>query len=296
MVLVVLPVHPPAVLAGQTNGKLPASLLVATPGQGGGPTVRLVSPAHRAWRALAGSAAGAGISLNTTGLYDSYRPYAVQVNLFTKRYGPDPTNNGYKWWDSDNSGTPERWYKQNDENGDPYATAAVPGTSNHGLGLAVDVANAAGRRLVWLEANAVRFGWSWETVPEEPWHLRYVTGDTIPPAVLAYEETHEMTPDEHRMLANEDRQLTADLNDQDTVTQINGNLSFPNHTRNRLVALETASAAQTVKLDQILALLQAGGGTPPTGPVRLDAESVAEIRDAVADLGEGGAAQVREDA
>lgn len=61
----------------------------------------------------------------------------------------------------------------------------------------------------------------------------------------------DMTPDQARMLANEDRQLTADLNDQDTVTQINGSQSFPNHLRNRVVVIED-------KVDQILAILQAG--------------------------------------
>lgn len=38
------------------------------------------------------------------------------------------------------------------------------------------------------------------------------------------------------------------------------------------------------------------GGTTPEGPVDISAASIAEIRDAVADLGEGGAAQVRADA
>src|SRR5262245_7422930 len=157
MALVVKPITPPACLAGQSNGKLSASILVSTPGLAGGPTVRLVTPSMRAWKALAGTAAADGTTLRTSSYGDSYRWYDLQVSTFTSRYQVEPTANGYKWWDSDNSGTPERWYKK-----DGVASAAVPGTSNHGWGLAVDVANASGARLSWLEAYALAFGWSWE--------------------------------------------------------------------------------------------------------------------------------------
>lgn len=71
------------------------------------------------------------------------------------------------------------------------AMAAVPGTSNHGLGLAIDLAigtpqtaqgvNAADR--AWLEANIHRFGFSYESL-SEPWHVRYVIGDACPPHIF----------------------------------------------------------------------------------------------------------------
>jgi LAS superfamily LD-carboxypeptidase LdcB len=58
--------------------------------------------------------------------------------------------------------------------------AAVPGTSNHGWGLACDVWNVGQNgRLEWLLDNAKRFGFSWE-VQSEPWHIRYVLGDDLP--------------------------------------------------------------------------------------------------------------------
>jgi hypothetical protein len=62
------------------------------------------------------------------------------------------------------------------------APMAVPGTSNHNLGIAIDIANASGKRLEWLLKNAQRFGFSWE-VQSEPWHLRYVAGNDTPDAV-----------------------------------------------------------------------------------------------------------------
>lgn len=55
------------------------------------------------------------------------------------------------------------------------------------LGLAVDVHTAAEpKRLKWLIANVRKFGFSWEVVPEEPWHLRYTEGDNPPAAVAEY--------------------------------------------------------------------------------------------------------------
>lgn len=35
-------------------------------------------------------------------------------------------------------------------------------------------------------ANVRKFGFSWEVVPEEPWHLRYTEGDNPPAAVAEY--------------------------------------------------------------------------------------------------------------
>lgn len=62
--------------------------------------------------------------------------------------------------------------------------AAVPGTSNHGLGLAVDlcggVQNFRSERWNWVEANGAEFGWyhpDWaKSSPFEPWHWEYEYG------------------------------------------------------------------------------------------------------------------------
>lgn len=62
--------------------------------------------------------------------------------------------------------------------------AAAPGTSNHGLGLAVDVAGpesqAGTEQHDWLVANAPRFGWLWPCNmrpggigPHESWHFEF---------------------------------------------------------------------------------------------------------------------------
>lgn len=190
-----LPVHnvtEPAVLRGQPNGRLPDAILVDTPGQAGGPTVRLVAPAARAWRALCAAALDeVGVILKASGPADSYRPLEVQDRIFRQRYTTDrlpgrPSRqwNGRTWWQR--PGT---------------AAAAVPGTSNHGRGLAVDVGVEAdgdtgtesidAKTVAWLTAHAARFGFSAE-LQSEPWHWRYYTGDAIPAAVTA----HDASPDQ----------------------------------------------------------------------------------------------------
>lgn len=65
--------------------------------------------------------------------------------------------------------------------------AARPGTSEHGMGLAVDfcagIQTYGSTRYDWMRANAPTFGWAnpaWAIPPssrEEPWHWEYVVGE-----------------------------------------------------------------------------------------------------------------------
>lgn len=131
------------------NGQLPANTLCT-----------LWTPKHR----LRADAAVALAKLNIAYkmhfgddicLTDSYRTYSEQVRLKSIKPG----------------------------------LAATPGTSNHGLGLAVDlcdgVEKGSGSRFQWLRANAAAYGWEnpdWAHVggggPYEPWHWEYVAGET----------------------------------------------------------------------------------------------------------------------
>lgn len=178
MPLPVMDVKLPDALSGHKNGRLPADLLVSVPDPTGGPTVRLVAPAARAWRALVAAAATAGHVLQVT---SSYRSYADQERLFRERYTTEVLlGRPSRTWDG------RRWYLR-----PGMATAAVPGTSNHGLGIAVDKRNDNPAAHEWLLTNAGKFGWSWE-LQSEPWHLRYVSGDDT------LEE--DLTPDEYLAL------------------------------------------------------------------------------------------------
>lgn len=70
--------------------------------------------------------------------------------------------------------------------GQKPALAAVPGTSNHGWALAVDLCGGVQTfgtaEYVWMQANAGRFGWIHPTWAdpgngrEEPWHWEYAGG------------------------------------------------------------------------------------------------------------------------
>lgn len=194
MAFPVTPVSLPSDLIGQTNGKLDARLL--SPIDGGG---KLHHLAARAWRALVDAARReAGLPLTYTYGGD-YRSYASQEALFRTRYTPGGPGGGCKSWNG------QLWCKKSAN----LATAAVPGTSNHGWGLAVDsawdddLADGVGPDDAtaitshpgwkWLLANAHRFGWSWE-LQSEPWHLRYVAGNSLPPAVLQFENPTPQPP------------------------------------------------------------------------------------------------------
>jgi hypothetical protein len=207
------PVHPvtrPAVLSGQDNGRLDPDILVTVAGQDSGPEVRLVKPASRAWLALCAAALAAGHTLNATALDDSYRPFKVQKRIFLERYTKTPLpGRPSKVWKG------ERYFQR------PHtAEAAVPGTSNHGWGLAVDTGeerdhdagteSLSKKGLAWLLDNEERFGFSHE-VQSEPWHIRYFAGDHPPQAVLVSQPgAGGMTTNVTGMEIEDDMPLTDD--------------------------------------------------------------------------------------
>lgn len=127
---------PPADLAAYGNGLVPASVLVELRSAEGH---RLHAPAARQWDRLTAAAAADGVTIGVT---DSYRSLAAQEDV-ARRKG---------------------LYKDG-------GLAAVPGTSAHGWGLAVDVrVDDVGQR--WLRANGHRFGFV-EDTPREPWHWTF---------------------------------------------------------------------------------------------------------------------------
>lgn len=127
---------PPPELAVHGNGRVPPAALEAIDATG---THRLWGPAARAFRALQAEASAAGVRIGVT---DSYRTLAGQERLAREK----------------------GLYRDG-------GLAAVPGTSNHGWGLAVDLdLDDAGQR--WMRDNGWRFGFV-EDVPREPWHWTY---------------------------------------------------------------------------------------------------------------------------
>jgi cell wall-associated NlpC family hydrolase len=128
---------------GYPNGLIPPSAMCPL-GVAGHQLRCDAAAAYRAMSAAFATAFGSPICIT-----DSYRTYASQVRL----YGEKPT------------------------------LAAVPGTSNHGWGLAVDLCGGIDHygtaQYTWMKANAGRFGFlhpDWAEPGrgrEEPWHWEY---------------------------------------------------------------------------------------------------------------------------
>ena len=123
------------------NGRIPANALTEV---GGGH--RMYGDAARAYTQMRDAARRDGVNLRLT---DSYRSYAAQVDVARRKgiYGVRQPNG-------------------------KLGLAARPGTSNHGLGRAVDVnLGASPGASAWLRANGARYGF--HTIPREPWHWEF---------------------------------------------------------------------------------------------------------------------------
>ncbi|MFN3218114.1 MAG: D-alanyl-D-alanine carboxypeptidase family protein [Acidimicrobiales bacterium] len=124
----------PPGLEGYSNGRIPVDALAPIPGG-----EFMWGPAAEAFTRMADDAARAGITLPVV---DAYRPYEDQVRLANEL----------------------GLYSQG-------GLAAVPGTSQHGWGRAIDI-TLDDEALAWMRTNAAAYGFH-ETVPREPWHWEF---------------------------------------------------------------------------------------------------------------------------
>ena len=160
-------------LKGVKPGELGPELLRGIEGKG-----KLHHCAADAYEAMDAAANAEGIDLSPTSQADTYRSLETQEYGFYQRHTDNPNKKLLKQKPRIYKG--KAWYLKKG-----MAPMAVPGTSNHNLGIAIDIANASGKRLEWMLKNAQRFGFSWE-LQSEPWHLRYVAGDATPEAVKSW--------------------------------------------------------------------------------------------------------------
>lgn len=197
----------PTRLQGVANGQLPNHLLV--PAWIPGNNWVMFPAAARAMRAMVAALSHDGFQVRATG---TYRSYADQLRLFTSRYSPvsyaryiaTPSAHRKKWDGAKAAGyNSVYWIKKRNANGTWPATAATPGTSDHGLGLAVDFAqeingdtkpeSVSPAMVGWLVANAGAFGFIAE-LQSEPWHWVFFAGDSVPAAVLSFETGLQSVP------------------------------------------------------------------------------------------------------
>ena len=158
----------PSDLKGVEPGKLPAKLLVDIK-----PAGKLHHLAADAYQAMRVAARADGVKIVPTSAGDTYRDFEMQKRGFLSRYSTKVQ-----------PGEKPRMFEGKAYYRFTGAPMAVPGTSRHNLGLAVDIANASGKIFEWLCLNAPKFGWSLEVMPQEPWHWFYYVGDKTPQAVL----------------------------------------------------------------------------------------------------------------
>lgn len=165
----------PAWVATFGNGRLPLDRMIKVAPLGSG---YLIPEAAGRWRSLQNAAQAAGYNLTMTG---AFRTYEQQLAMFQQRYVATNIGASSKVWNGQ-----RYWLRPGN------AMAAVPGTSNHGWGAAVDLAltgyGSAARSVTedpgfmsWVIENAADHGWSWET-QSEVWHLRIVA---LPPRVTS---------------------------------------------------------------------------------------------------------------
>lgn len=189
--LLVKPFIKPSALNGVENGQIPPQSLTTI--HGGGLLLDIVA---RGYNALAFKCMAIGLPL-TYSLGGTYRTYAMQYTLFFQRYSTVPTTYG-----KPKTFQGKTYYKKL-VNGSVPATAAVPGESNHGWACAIDTAFdinptngidpkdaaaiAGHPQFPQFVEFAYQCGFSFETVPEEPWHIRWVSGDVVPQEVLNVE-------------------------------------------------------------------------------------------------------------
>lgn len=151
---------------GVENGRLPMSMLETMPfGTAGRLDHMGLLDAREAFVDMAEAMwVDTGRRLTYTGWY---RSYSAQVTLFLARHQNTPVpGRPIKVWEG------KQWWLRAG-----MANANIPGTSNHGWGLAGDLAigtpQAAGSLtstdVDWLIVNAHRFGF-WAENPAEEWH------------------------------------------------------------------------------------------------------------------------------
>jgi LAS superfamily LD-carboxypeptidase LdcB len=182
----VLPIIQPTDLKGQTNGKVSAAVLRTIES----PQGQLEKHAATAWNCLRTDAFFNRLVCNQVG---AYRTYAVQLAMFKDRYS---TTDGGRVPQVTRIWEGTKYYLKPGK-----SPCATPGNSDHGWGLAIDVANCGINSPIcnWLlgdgfaTSKALEYGFTWAVSDPlnpnfEAWHLQYVTGDTWTPAVTRMTE------------------------------------------------------------------------------------------------------------
>lgn len=170
------------------NGTYTASQLVVLPGF-------VPYPARYNYKA-----ASVGL-LSNRALPKVYGAYIRLRAAFRSRFGVDLT-----YAEAYRSGAMQDVRIREHANGGPLAAQKNwlgQWTSNHGLGLSLDLRNNIGTKssaeYAWMAANAPKYGFR-NDVPSEGWHWTYYGGGSLEGAALSIKEIPEMNAAENKLL------------------------------------------------------------------------------------------------
>ena len=166
----------PKELQNVENGKLKPNQLAKVKCGG-----QMWIKAAQAFNALYDEAVKAGHKLQNIG---DYRPFEAQLSMFMSRYEDKKTKRNPEITRKYDGKT---WYLK-----EGMSPSGTPGTSNHGLGLAIDLNMQDAKRYKWMCENAPKYGFYLQGAPTkdgkpnpeyEAWHWQYCVGDAVPPAM-----------------------------------------------------------------------------------------------------------------
>lgn len=173
----VIPLKVPESLKKVKNGEVPIKMLKRVHAGG-----LMYTDAADAFNRMYKAAQSAGITFRSVG---DYRPLDKQEWLFYDRYSMKDEGRVPKVTRIYKNKT---WYLKKGK-----SPAGVPGTSNHGLGLAIDlgilvkgnIASLNDKAIKWLCANAPKYGFYLQVSdPKNPefeiWHWQYCNGGPLP--------------------------------------------------------------------------------------------------------------------
>jgi hypothetical protein len=176
----------PKEVAKVGNGKLTPKMMKKVKCGG-----QMWNSAADAFNALYDAALAAGYKLRNIG---DYRPFEGQLSMFMDRYDQKATGRKPEITRTYQGKT---WYLKKGK-----SPSGTPGTSNHGFGLAIDIAidnkgkiQAIGgtKAYAWMCQNAPSYGFYLQGAPTRPdgkpnpeyeaWHWQYCLGDGVAPAM-----------------------------------------------------------------------------------------------------------------
>jgi hypothetical protein len=144
------------------NGKLQSNVLKKIDtGQG------LFIPASESYMRMKKDAKKDNVDIQLVGKFSGYRPCG-QKGDYNEGLSKGEFTQWYAW----------ELYKAGKGNLASNPTTSKGCTSNHGLGLAIDVKGSSAKS--WIRKNGEKYGWWWGEAPTEDWHFTYdINRDTF---------------------------------------------------------------------------------------------------------------------